>query len=272
MDYFEIARLEEARQALGTAEAAAEKEEIAGGWMCFSGIGSWMNQACGLGLDGAVEDHDLDRLVEFYTSRAVEPKLEVCPFAHETLIAGLAQRGFEVREFENVLFRTVKTGDELRSRMEHGWPTGLELIPVDPTNQSQVATFVDVATSGFRPPGEPVSSVMFESIRSVVEHPRCDHYLGVIDDVAVGGCGMETTTEVACLFGTSVLPEYRRRGIQAAMIARRAERARELGCELVAIHTRPGIATERNSRRLGFEMAYSKVVMAMPGEGLAVSP
>ena len=37
----EIARLEERRQALGTAEIATHAEAIAGGWMAFSETGSW---------------------------------------------------------------------------------------------------------------------------------------------------------------------------------------------------------------------------------------
>ena len=51
--------------------------------------------------------------------------------------------------------------------------------------------------------------------------------------------------------------------------ARRKAAAR--GATLAVIHTSPGIATERNARRLGFVMAYTKVVMTMPREGLASS-
>ncbi|QDU45964.1 Acetyltransferase (GNAT) family protein [Symmachiella dynata] len=272
MNYREIAILEETRQAEGTAEIASESEHIAGGWMAFAGMGSWANQACGIGMAGPVSDDDLDRLVDFYVQRGVEPRLEVCPFVDETLITGLAKRGFELREFENVMFRTVAADDDLRSLLEHGWPPGLELVPVDAHDEGQTRTFIDVATSGFRPAGEPVSDIFFQVSHNTVAHPRSSHYLALIDGVPAGGGGMETTAAVACLFGTSVLPEFQRRGIQAALIARRLERARELGCPLVTIHTRPGIATERNARRLGFEMAYTKLIMAMPGEGLAVSP
>ena len=60
--------------------------------------------------------------------------------------------------------------------------------------------------------------------------------------------------------------------VQAALIARRLEHARDQGCELVTIGSRPGIATERNAARLGFYVAYTKVIMAMPGEGLTSSP
>ena len=83
---------------------------------------------------------------------------------------------------------------------------------------------------------------------------------------------METTPEVACLFGTSVLPRFRRRGVQQALMLRRLERARERGCLLCVIHSRPGISTERNAARLGFFMAYSKAALALAGPGLEASP
>lgn len=98
----EIARLEEARQAVAVAELADEHIGISGGTVCFSGAGSWMNQAQGLGLSGGVTSEEIDQLVEFYTSRGVEPKIEVCCFTHHSLTQGLEERGFTLLEFENV--------------------------------------------------------------------------------------------------------------------------------------------------------------------------
>lgn len=268
----QIAVMEEARQALGTAEICPEKEEIAGGWMCFSGVGSWANQACGLGLAGPVTDEELDRLVAFYVSRGVEPRIELCPFADESLTLGLARRGFELREFENVLARELPAGEDLRAVHPHGWPDALELVHVDPEDEIAVRQFVEVSTQGFRPAEEPISDGLLEISMRMVRHPRCDAFLARWQGEAAGGGAMESSAPVACLFGASVGDEYRRRGIQGALMLRRLERARERGCTLGVIHSRPGIPTERNALRLGFFLAYTKVVMAMPGEGLAVSP
>ena len=52
----------------------------------------FVNQAMGLGFDGPVSNDDLNRLVEFFTSRGVEPKVELCPLADESLVKGLAAR------------------------------------------------------------------------------------------------------------------------------------------------------------------------------------
>lgn len=272
LSYAEIARLEERRQALGTAEVVQIAEPIGGGFMAFEGPGSWANQACALGLDGPVPADEIDRLVAFYTSRGVEPKIEVCPFAHESLVRGLAERGFTLREFENVLARELGPEEDLRAVLSHGWPPDLLLLRVDPADEEQVRVFIDVSTHGFRREGEPIFSEFLAVTRRVVAHPRCDSFLALVGGEPAGGGGMETAAGVSCLFGASVLPRFRRRGIQQALIVRRLERARERGCRLACIHSRPGIPTERNAARLGFFMAYTKAVMALRGEGLLVSP
>ena len=47
--------------------------------------------------------------------------------------------------------------------------------------------------------------------------------------------------------------------------------ARDRGVGLVCIGSEPGISTERNARRLGFSVAYTKAVLVMRREGLARS-
>ncbi len=272
LEPIEIARREELRQAVGTAEISVESEPVGGGIMCFTAVGSWSNQACNLGLAGAVSDADLDRLVEFYSSRGVEPRIDVAPFADESLVKGLADRGFSLREFENVFARTVDPHENLRDALPNGWPEDLELVELDPSNEPALVEFIDASTRGFRPPDEPIAEHFFEMCRRMVEHERCTSFSALVDGSVVAGCAMETTPDVASLFGVSVREAYRRRGIQQAMIVRRLERAQELGCPLVCIHSKPGISTERNAARLGFTLAYTKVVMAMAGEGLAPSP
>lgn len=268
----EIALREERRQAEGTAAVADESLVLGGGILSFAGRGSWANQACGLGLDGAVSDADLDRLVDFYASRGVEPRVELCPFADASVVDGLAERGFVLREFENVLARHLDPSEDLRSILTRPLPAELAIERVDPRDDVTVDTVIEVSTSGFRPAGEPVPQNLYEVARRGILQSGCDSYLARMDGVPAGGSSMEARGSIAALYGTTVLPRYRRRGIQAALIVRRLERARERGCTLAVIHSRPGIATESNALRLGFFLAYTKVVLVRPGEGLEPSP
>lgn len=266
---YEIAVREERRQALATVDIGDESEPVGGGWMTFAGAGSWANQACALGIDGPVSGADLDRLVEFYRSRGVEPRIEVCSFAHESLLVGLAERGFVLKEFENVFVRTLDGVDDWRALHPNGWPMEVGLARVDPTDADQVEEHVRVAMSGFT---EVPNEAMLEAGRRSTRHPETVAFNAVVDGRLVGAGAMGLSQGIGVLFGTSVLPEFRRRGIQLALILERLRVASEGGAPFVTIHSAPGISTERNAARLGFTLAYVKVVMVRPTPGLAPSP
>ncbi|AUX44774.1 acetyltransferase [Sorangium cellulosum] len=267
LSYAEIARVEERRLARATAAVVACAEPVAGGCMTFDGEGSWANFAVGLGLDGPVSGAEIDRVVGFYTTRGAEPRIVVCPFAHPSLVRGLAERGFALLEFVNVLAREIEPDEDLRALVPNGWPKGLEVVRVDPGDEAQVRLFIDVSTSGFRPEGAPIAPALLEVSRRVVAYPRCDSFLALVDGEPAGAGSVEVHPDGAALFGVSVLPRFRERGIQQALIVRRLERARELGCLLACISASPGIPTERNAMRLGFFMAYSKGILARRSEG-----
>ena len=261
MSLAELARLEESRQALGISEVATVAERIAGGAMCFDGPGSWANLACAIGLDGPVTDDDLDRLVGFFVSRSVEPLVELCPFADASLVTGLARRGFTLRGFENVLFRSLNQADPPPEAVAA--VPGLEVVEVDVRDTAQVRTFIEVSTSGCRPLDVPINESLFELSRRVVEHPRCTSYLALVDGEPAGGGTVEVLPPLAALFGTSVLSAFRRRGAQRALIERRLTHAGASGCTVATIQSRPGIPTKRNALRAGFSVAYTKVSLAM---------
>jgi hypothetical protein len=127
LDLAEIAQLEERRQADMLAAVAPLVRPFAGGVMGFHEPGSWQNQASGVGLDGFVEDSEVEAMVEFYVSRGVEPRVELSPFAHPSLIGALAERNFVVREFEHVLARELPAGEDLDAQLPFGRPAGLAL-------------------------------------------------------------------------------------------------------------------------------------------------
>lgn len=270
MNPVEFAAREQRRQADLTAAAADLTEPVAAGSMSYGGPGAWSNQAAALGVDGPVAAADLDRLVEFYTRRSIEPKVDVCPFEHETLIAGLAARGFVLREFEAVLARPLGAADEALAPLG-GWPEGLEILRVDPDDAAGLADFLDASTCGFRPEGAPVPDTLAVSTERLLRG-GCEGYLARIDGVPVGGGTLAVGHGVAALMGTSVRPAFRGRGIQQALIAVRLRRGLALGCAAASIQSRPGIPTERNAARLGFALVYHKVILVRPGPGLEPSP
>ena len=257
----DIARAEEPRQARSTAEVAREHASLGGGTACYDSPGSWANQACALGLDGPVPEAELDALVAFYVSRGAEPKVELCPFADKSVIRGLAARGFAVQEFENVLARpltSLREGD-----LGPGDPAeGLEISLVSPADDATLCLAAEVASSGFRPEGLPMTDDELALALRVARHPRSHTFLALIDGEPAGAASMEVDGELAVLFGATVLPPFRRRGVQQALIGARLAHGLARGAALGVIHSRPGIPTERNAIRLGFQVAYTKVLLS----------
>ena len=88
--------------------------------------------------------------------RGAPARIDVCPYAHPTLIEGLARRGFSLSELELTLGRALgRDGkDDLEGSLEAASPAGLEIVPVDTGDPGQVRAFVEASASGFRPAGE----------------------------------------------------------------------------------------------------------------------
>lgn len=282
LEPIEVARMEEHRQALGTSEIAPEWQPIAGGRMCAGEPGGWINQACALGLAGPVTDDEIERFIHFYESRQSEPKIEVCPFAHETLIKGLFDRGFRLKEFEVVFARELPANENLDAlRPDVRLPDGRRVVieRIDPAaHDAEALCEINsrVGMSGFLPEGGAITEGMLEIGRQMLRHPRtilANVYAfdgeGIREPIAA--YAMEAAPPVAAFFGVTVLEPYRRWGIQQLLIVDRLAHARDAGCQIACIHAKPGIPTERNALRLGFRLAYHKVTLTRPGEGLMAS-
>lgn len=269
--FIDIARLVENRQALAAAELAKDRRPLAEGWLACDGPGSYVNKACGIGYERPLTEAELDELVAFFTSRGVEPRVELSPFVVPALLNALAQRGFVLQQFANVLVRKLSEKDTYRELLPLGWPEGITVERVNPEDDAAVREYVEVAESGFLQDGEPLPPSFLELGMKAVRRPVQDAFLARQGREPIGAGGCESRDGLTALFGTSVKPAWRGRGVQQALIAARLERGRERGSQHAVIISGPGIPTERNAARLGFAMAYSRAVLVKHGAGLAPS-
>jgi GNAT superfamily N-acetyltransferase len=263
----DIARLEEARIALGISEIADESRPFAGGTMSRAAPGSWVNCACGGGLAGEVNPELVRELIDFYAGAGLEPRVELCPLAHPSLVGHLAKEGFVVRVFENVFFRPLDPAEAIAAPSPA--PDGLIIRVVDRGDGRDVERFAVASIGPFIPDGKEITDGMLETVRRVARHPRCVCLCAELDGQVVGTGALELHGEISALFALSVLKEHRRRGIQQALMVWRLREAARRGARIATIGSRPGVATERNARRMGFQVAYTKVVLVRPGPGLA---
>ncbi len=267
LDLREIARMEEARQARGLADVADESLAIAGGTIARGTPGTWFNSGVGMGLHGPVTPGDLDEMYEYHASRGIEPRLEVCPYAHATLLEGLGARGYIVRNFETVFWRALDPGEDVRTPVEP--PPGLVVGAVDPGDEALTRAYARVAVSGFLPEGHAMASEFMASALRCLRHPRTIGVGAWLDGELVGAGAMDVSPPAAGFFGLSVLAHARRKGVQQAMLAWRIREAARRGSVVACIGSLPGAGTERNVRRMGFAPAYTKVTLVRPGAGLA---
>ena len=267
LELADIARAEEARIAVGVSEIADVAVPFAGGWMCRAAPGSWANGTFGAGLSADVSESDVRALIDFFTVAGIEPRVELCPLVHRSLTDALAKAGFVLRCFENVFFRPITPGEHITPPFAA--PADLVIRVVHPADEQDVERFAQASLGPFIPEGKEITEGMLDTTRRVARHPRCTCLMAELDGRIVSTGALEFADRVAALFALSVLKDYRRRGIQQAMMAWRLNEAARRGAKFATIGARPGIATERNARRMGFQVAYTKAILVKPDPNLA---
>jgi GNAT superfamily N-acetyltransferase len=214
----------------------------------YLGAGHPFNQGLALGLRAPLPAADLDRLEAFLGRGGAPVVLELTPGADPDLPALLAARGYRIRQFQQVWARGP---EPLRD------PGGCEVRPVTAAQADLAARvvqagFLDCDDLAAQEPGPALSMATAEATTV---------FLAWVDGrpAAAGAVGLHG--DVAALSGTSVLPRYRGRGLQRALIAARLAFARDRGCTLAASATLPGGASQANLERCGFKVVYPKLEM-----------
>lgn len=272
----EIARLEELRQAQGVASIADESVPFCGGIMARTHPGGFINHAIGAGLGGVVADapSQVRNMIAFFEQHGIEPRIELSAYADASLVEALSAERFVVRLFECTFACELSPQNAVCA--VHPPPRGLKLSVIDPKDQAAVREFAMVSCSGFMPPGQVLSEEDLAVPMRMASKPGCVSVIARLDlgrGLQAVGAGTLATgrgefEKVAGLFGTSVVPEARRRGVQQALLAFRMNEAARRGAVVATIGSLPGAPTERNVRRMGFFPAYTKVHLVRPGLGL----
>ncbi len=226
------------------------EETVAGGVAFFGGLTFPANQIVGMGLYGEVTAEDVDRVEDFYHSRGVPSTVVVSPLAHASLLALLGQRGYRIAEFNSVLIRQIGAAESFTP------PAG---IAIERVSAETAGLWRHAIAQGFSDV-VPVSEDVCDGFAFM---PGSLDFLARIGDRVAGGCSGRIISEarIAALYGTATLPEFRRRGVQSALIGRRLQEAALTGCEYAVVCTQPGSGSQRNLQRYNFRVAYTKVVL-----------
>ena len=229
-------------------EAGGAVEPIAGGYAIYCGANSPVTQSVGLGLSGSVSAEEFDRLEKFYFSRGEPVRVETCPLADASLLEQYSQRGYRVTEFSNVMAQDV-----IKQRSTEA--TGIE---VRRAGRDELDLWTLTVSQGFAE-NLPVTQEILDVMRMFAMAKETECYLARIEGRVVGGATLALRGRIAGLFGASTLPEFRKRGVQTALLQARLERAEQAGCELAVSLALPGSISQRNITRQGFQTLYTRV-------------
>ncbi|MEO1130897.1 MAG: GNAT family N-acetyltransferase, partial [Planctomycetota bacterium] len=246
LDPLQVARFEEARQALTISELARESEPVAGGRMSFEAPGSWASRGVNLGIGHNVELSEVDRIIDFYTSRGCEPTVELCSFVDESLLDALQERAFTLHRFGTLLARPLDPAEDPRallpSALPQGPPATIRIRQADPENEADVDAAVRLSVEGFVPPETTPPDDFIQLMRRAVQHPRSTILFGERDDGdIIAMAGLEEAEHTVALFGAVVTSGWRRRGMQTWLLAERLHRAASMGKQYATIESRPGM-------------------------------
>jgi len=232
--------------------SGAMAEPVAGGYAVFTGVGSPLTQAIGLGMKGPVTDQDMDRLEAFFEVRGSRTQVELCPLADPTMIERLGLRGYRLKEFSNMLVRPLHDGIAP--------PAADGPLRIQQCDPSEDELWSRTVAQGFAD-NLIVSEENLLVLKSLFHRPDSICLIAWLEGRPVGGGALAMHEGVAALYGASTLPSFRRRGVQKAIILMLLFHAVERGCDVAYTLTQPGSVSQRNVERQRFSVAYTRAAM-----------
>jgi GNAT superfamily N-acetyltransferase len=232
---------------------------VAGGFACFGEDGAPFNKVVGLGFGGLPSEDLIGEIEEAYATRGASTQVELTNMADPELGAMLTGRGYRLVAFENVL------GSSLNASAK---PPVFDAIDIRMSGEDELDDWLEVVVAGFAHPDEQGVATHEDFPREIVERAERDlvaagarTYLALRDGVVAGGGGLRITDGVAQLVGAATAPEFRRQGVQTALLSTRLADAAAAGCDIAVVTTAPGSKSQQNVQRQGFQLLYTRAVL-----------
>lgn len=235
-------------------EIGAAEEEICGGHMIFAGPGSPIGRATGAGLTQPFTADAIDRIEQFYGSHHAPSQVDLCPLHESAAFEMFKERGYGIAEqLNNVLYRRLDPAEQ--------FPLASAGCEIRRGRVEEAEVQAAIVESAFFPDGAPDA---FKGLLAPFYQME-----GALTFIASTGgkmaaCGTGLVIpehKIFAVCGAGTLAEFRRCGLQTALLRARLSAAAAAGCEYAVIVTQGGTTSQRNCERLGFRVAYSKVTV-----------
>jgi GNAT superfamily N-acetyltransferase len=234
--------------------SGAESMQCAGADVVFDGVESPVTQTFGLGLFEDASASALSTIERFFRERGAPVHHEVSPFACLSTYNLLAERNYRLCEISNVLYRPLG-GEDFQM------PAHIKIRVVTPAD-AQV--WAETNARGWAQEHPEYQPFFLELGAIICAREGSPAFLAEIDG-ELGAAGSLSIHEGVALFGgAATVPEFRRRGLQTALLHARLQYAFEHGCDLAMIVAEPGSGSQRNAERRGFGVAYTRFKWKLP--------
>jgi len=233
---------------------------IADGVASFAEQDSPFNKIAGLGFGGVPNSAALEEIEQRFADCASPVQVELCHLADPAIGALLTGRGYELASFENVLGLAL---DDVALPVA---PPGIEIRR---SGEDELESWLDVVVEGSLHPDSQGLAQHEEFPRGALERAERDlaavtgvmRYIALRNGAFAGGASFHVAAGIAQFTGAATVPEYRRRGIQTALLSARLADAAAAGCDISVITTPPGSKSQQNAQRQGFDLRYTRAVL-----------
>jgi hypothetical protein len=193
---------------------------------------------------------EIVRMEEFFRDRGAKAAIDLSPLADAGLLPTLAERGYRLTEFNNVLVKRLASA-------------AIVMTPhVRRTLPDETDLWSHTVGRGFFEVSELTTEEM-DVGRAICAMPGAMCYLAAAPTgEPAGAAALAIYGGLATLFADSTIAHHRRGGLHAELIAARLNEAMAQGCDLATASTLPGSGSQRNYERLGFEVVYTRVTLA----------
>jgi GNAT superfamily N-acetyltransferase len=221
-------------------------------WTMTSTDNGFLNRALGFGTMSEATPGVLDRLERRFAAAGRPPRIAVAQGpTPRAAVRLLERRGYTPEE---------GTEEHIYCYDRHRLPRVRPVpgLTVERVRADQAAEYAKIAFASFRDRGPWFRGIVETLVRRRAHGRSLSAYLGRIDGVAAATGMLFDVRPVAGLGNGSVLPKFRGRGIQTAMIAHRMRAGGERGLRIFFGQTQNPVSAH-NLEDLGWRHLYTEI-------------
>jgi GNAT superfamily N-acetyltransferase len=198
----------------------------------------------------------LDIIERFFLDRGAPVLHEMTPLVGVAALDLLCRRSYRPVEISSVLYRSIETPAE---------DDGTIRVRVIGPEKAQLWTETNARGWAEEHPEFQDFLLQIGAVLTACEQVYC--FLAEVDGNPGAAGALSLGEGVALFTGASTVPEFRRRGLQAALLAERMRFALARGCDLAMMVAEAGSSSQRNAERKGFRIAYTRTKWRLCSQG-----